>query len=261
MYKELKSLFKIATISLVCLLYASLVFAGEAYRSFTSTDGATIEATIIACDYPDNISIRRRDGSEFKKVPLDRFSDADRRYVREWVDAQKKLIDDADLTSASRLSVSVLKGVDEDMNNYGDIDDRVIKFKPGVVVESDEKDLTFRRVKGVLVMVGRGVLQKDSYVILDRQHFTLDILPGEKTRWTGNGFTSRYDPDYGGFEYAGYVLVLKNKAGHNVIVKASKSAWGENVKGVLQAKKFTGYDRKFDSNHKLYTTFGLPSSN
>ena len=234
-----------------------LIAYGSDYRKFKNTDGATIEAIIVDATYT-TITIRRKDGREFKDVSLERFSVEDRRFVRKWIDKQAKAISDADLTHESRVDVTVKRGVDEDMNNYGDIDDRIIEFKPGIVVDNQEIEQTFQNVEGELVIVGRGVIEKDSYVILNKQTFSVTLNPRERTRWYGDPFKCKYDPDYGGFEYAGYLVVLKNKAGQIMITKASKSSWERNSRAILEAKSLRGYDRDFGSEFQLFNTFGLP---
>lgn len=255
MYNILRNLFLAVHCFALC---SSISLASEDYRTFTSQDGATIEAKITACDYPHTVSIQRRDGSEFKDVSLSLFSIEDRGYARKWVDAQKKLKDDADLTSEAKIDISVHKGRDEDMNDYGDVDDRVITFEPGLVIDSRERNLTYQNVKGTLVVIGRGIIQDKTYAILDKQDFVVTIRPLEQARWDGKAFSCRYDPDYGGFEYSGYLLVLRNKAGQITIIKGSKSVWEKNAKGILKAKKQTGYNREFFGERELNTTFGLP---
>ncbi len=248
---------KVSVLCAALLMSALTTIAQEAYREFTSSDGATIEATVVDAS-AIAVTIRRKDGSEFKDVPLSRFSAQDRKYVRGWRDARKQAVEDADLTHDSRIRITVKKGKDDDMNNYGDIDDRVIVFEPGIVADNEEKELTFRNVQGTLVIIGSGVIEKDSYVVLSKQDFVIDLIPREQTRWEGDLFQCRYDPDYGGFDYAGYLLVLKNKAGHNVVVKASKSAWEKHPEAILKAKQLTGYDRNFRKEFQLFSTFGLP---
>ena len=236
----------------------SLMSAAPEYRVFESTDGATIEAIVIEASVT-TVTIQRKDGKEFKNVPLDRFSVNDRKYVREWREAKEKAIFDANLEFDSQVKITVLKGEDDDKNNYGDIDDRVVHFEPTVIAESNEKELTFRDVKGTLVIIGKGVIEKDSHVILNKQDFTIDMIPRERTRWEGSKFQCRYDPDFGGFEYEGYLVILRNKQGQPVIIKASRSVWEQNFNEILKAKRFIGYDRDFGKSHSLYTTFGLPS--
>jgi len=70
--------------------------------------------------------------------------------------------------------------------------------------------------------------------------------------------TVRYDPDYGGFEYEGYLVVLRNRNNEIVACKASKSFWENAPSRILKAEKLRGYDRKFEKDRPLFSTWGLP---
>ena len=229
----------------------------KGYREFRSSDGVRIEAEMLEAS-STAITIRREDGKVFKDVPLERFCAEDRRYVNQWLAQEKERINNADLSADSKVKLLFLKGKDDEMNNYGDIDDRIVKFEPEVVLTSEEKIVTYPDVEGTIVVVGQGILKNDQYTILSKQNFSIEVLPKQKSRWDGEAFECRYDPDYGGFEYGGYLLVLRNRAGDIVKSKASKSHWEKNPKVILGARKFQGYDSKFEKKIKLYTTFGIP---
>lgn len=227
------------------------------FRPFSSSDGMTIEAELVEAT-KEKVTIRRRDGMLFKDVPLSRFSDADRRYVNGWLEKQKELEGTPDLSAESRVRLYVLRGRDDDKNDYNDIDDRIIKFEPAVAIQSEEKDKDYIGVSGTLIIVGKGVINDDVYTILNTQSFTMNILSRQKSRWEGSAFEAKYDPDYGGFEYGGYLLVLRNRAGEVVQVKASSSTWKDHPERILDAKKFVGFNRDFSKMVKLHTTFGIP---
>ena len=107
-------------------------------------------------------------------------------------------------------------------------------------------------------MIGQGYLRKSEYVVLKRQEFTLDIPARDEVRWTGKPFKCSYDPDYGGYRYGGYVLVLKNRAGQIVYTKSSKTLWERSARNILAAESGLGYDRDFANGEELRTTYGLP---
>ncbi|MGC6455990.1 MAG: hypothetical protein ACON39_02200 [Coraliomargaritaceae bacterium] len=217
----------------------------------------TIEAELVEAS-DDKVTIRRKDGMLFKDVPLSRFSEADREYVEGWREKQKELESMPDLKADSRIRLYVLRGRDDDKNDYNDIDDRVITFEPGVAIQSEEKDTSYLGVRGSLVIVGKGVINDDIYTILDAQDFEINILSRQKASWKGTAFECRYDPDYGGFEYGGYLLVLRNRAGDIVQTKASKTSWSDHPERILNAKKFVGFNSHFTKTEKLHTTFGIP---
>ena len=62
------------------ILYFQSDLCGKAFRIWTSSDGREIEATFIE-ENKGLVSIRRKDGRQFK-IPLDKFSDADKKYIR-----------------------------------------------------------------------------------------------------------------------------------------------------------------------------------
>ncbi|MEM1221285.1 MAG: hypothetical protein AAGH40_00870 [Verrucomicrobiota bacterium] len=231
---------------------------GSEFRTFTSADGVEIEAKLVEISRDGKVTITDRNGEDYDELPLELFSMEDRRYIREWEKKQQELIDNADVTSDSPLRISFLKGRDDDMNDYGDIDDRIVTFEPEVVIENQDYKRTFRDISGTVVTIGQGILGEKEYVILDKQKFNLTARPREKGRWTGIGFECRYDPDYGGFEYGGYLIVLRNRAGEIVMTKGSRSVWERDPERILNAKRQVGYDSDFSKRRKLFSTFGLP---
>ena len=228
------------------------------YRTFKNAAGVELEAEVLSCDVGEVVTLRRRDGKVFKDVSWSMFSAADRKYLAQWAKDEAKKFSQADLDADARIAVTVLKGQDDDFNDYGDIDDHIIRFEPRVIIDSDEKDRTFTEVQGVLVIIGQGYLRKSEYVVLKRQEFTLDIPARDEVRWTGKPFKCSYDPDYGGYRYGGYVLVLKNRAGQIVYTKSSKTLWERSARSILAAESGLGYDRDFANGEELRTTYGLP---
>ena len=242
------------------LLFCASELSAADYRVFKNDDGVELEAEVVSCVAGESVSVRRRDGRVFKDVAWSRFSMVDRKYLKDWAKAEAEKFSQADLDADARIKVTVLKGQDDDFNDYGDIDDHVIKFAPRVIIDSDEKDRTFTGVTGVLVMIGQGYVRKSEYVVLKRQEFTLDLPAHEEVRWTGKPFKCSYDPDYGGYRYGGYVLVLKNRAGEIVLTKSSKTLWERSAKSIINAKERLGYDREFRNGEELRMTYGLPGS-
>ncbi|MGB0416570.1 MAG: hypothetical protein ACPGKS_06960, partial [Coraliomargarita sp.] len=129
---------------------------------------------------------------------------------------------------------------------------------PEVVIESQDYKKTYPDIEGTVVVVGRGVVNDKQYAVLSKQEFGMALKPRAKARWVGKSFECRYDPDYGGFEYGGYIIVIRNRAGEIVLVKASKSGWEQAPERLLKAKKRTGYNSDFSRETSLHTTFGLP---
>jgi hypothetical protein len=69
----------------VCIFFTFILFVqsdlfGQAFRKWTSSDGREIKATFIE-ENKGLVSIRGKDGRLFK-IPLDKFSDADKKFIR-----------------------------------------------------------------------------------------------------------------------------------------------------------------------------------
>ncbi|WP_269542728.1 hypothetical protein [Cerasicoccus fimbriatus] len=67
----------------IFLLFASSLAASD-LREFTSTDGKTLKASVVNYDQQSGeVTIRLEDNRTFK-VPVDRFSEDDQTYLKEW---------------------------------------------------------------------------------------------------------------------------------------------------------------------------------
>ncbi len=246
-----------ASICLVCCLLLVPRFCFAEYREFKSSDGRVLKAELVSAT-ETAITIRNERGTLFRDVPLEKFSAADHAFIRQWLKEQAQQRDQAEIHRDARIRLTFSKGKDDDFNEYGDIDDRVVSFSPAVIIESQEHEVTYTEVTGTIVVIGRGHLQRDLYAILNRQEFIMDIPYRETSRWQGKDFSCSYDPDYGGFEYGGYLVVLRDRSGKIVYSKASKTALERAAEAVLKAKKRTGYDSSFSRKKSMHTSFGLP---
>ena len=239
-----------------------LVFAGTwlipvaaATRTFASSDGTTIEAELIAVDSRDRTTIRRVDGRLFRNVPIEFFSDQDRKFIRNWKAQQQKALDNANITADSRVRISGVTNRYSEFIDYVDFDYLFVKYKPKISFYNEELEETFTGVNGTLVLIGEHVLDSSVMGVLYSQKFKIDVPPKEKIEWKGKPFMSRYDPDYGGFKYEGYLLVVRDQDGKVVQIKSSKSTWKDNFRKILKAKLKKPYDRKFESQQLGYNSF------
>lgn len=250
---KLTQVFVFAVLS-IAFLYKPL--AGET-RTFTSAEGVTIEAELLSVDPRERATIRRADGRLFRDVPIDFFSDADRKYIRKWQSDKQKALDTANITPDSRVRISVATSRDRDLNNYGDIDDQIIQYKPRLSFLNEEMQKTFTGVNGTLVFIGEHVLDGSVNGALYREDFKVNIPPKKKIEWDGIPFVTKYDPDWGGFKYEGYLLVVRDQKGEVVQIKASKSAWEQNYKKILKVPLNVPHDRKFESEARGYSVFSM----
>lgn len=246
------------------ILLASAMSAGSVFAKeieLKSSSGTAISGEIEPGQRPNTIDITRSDGRLFKNVPIVSLSVESQQKVAKALAEYEKQKANADVTKSSRLDISFQRQKSAKNNNYGDIDDRVVNIQPQVTIESDERDRTYQDLKGEVVIVGKEVVSKDRWVVLDKQSFKFGkIEPDQKVSWEGNEFEVRYDPDYAGFDYEGYVIILRNKAGEIARVKGSNSHWESIHPALLKARKNEGFNKDFSSPLALRTTFGLPGT-
>ena len=244
-----------------CLICSACLFWSTAqaeYRIFTSTDGSQIEAKIIECESEATVTIERQDGVQFKNVPVQRFSKEDRKFISEWFKADILKYEDAYLTSEADLSITFVRGRDNDHNSYGDIDDRIIDINPEVVIGNNDKDYSFKHLNVTSIVIGEGVAaSRGIFVLLDKQQFSMEVAADSKAEWKGEGFTVAYDPDFSGFDYGGFLVIIRNRDGHITHMKASKVLLEKNYQNIEKAEKMTGYNKTFSETQRLYSTFGL----
>ena len=242
------------------LLFISPAFSAEII-SLKSSNGTEISGSVEPGQKPNSIDIKRNDGRLFKSVPILSLSVESQQKVAAALAAYQKEKEDADITKESRLNISFQRQKAANNNKYGDIDDRIVNIQPRVTLESDEREKIYKDIKGEVIIVGKEVVSKDRWVILNRQKFNIaTVEPDQKVSWEGTEFECKYDPDYAGFDYEGHVVILRNKAGEIGMMKASNKHWEEALPNLVNARQMTGYNKDFSATLDLRSTFGLPGS-
>jgi len=209
-----------------------------------------MKAAILEVGPTGRVTIEHENGTPYRNLDPRIFSPEDQRYIQDWIEKQQKALDNADLQPDSRIVVRVFRGRNNKPNAYGDVDDREVMYQPRVQIQNDELEKSFKGIQGTVVYIGQSVFDRQHYKILNRQTFTIDAPKQSQVEWEGNPFQNHYDdnPDNGhafGHKYAGYLLVLKNRAGETVHVTASKSYWNQSPGSVLKADTSSNYDREF----------------
>ena len=106
------------------------------FRTFTSTDGKTLQAKLLSVG-AENITIQAANGKSYT-LPPTRFSASDQTYIKKWAEDQKKnYIPSLDIKFASG------KG---DAKSGVDYDDRAQRFTPKVTITN--RDTKFKSLPG-----------------------------------------------------------------------------------------------------------------
>ncbi|MGC6423680.1 MAG: hypothetical protein ACON4O_01690 [Lentimonas sp.] len=235
---------------LALFIIGSVAASGESeFRIMTNKDGQTIEAKVVSHD-GTRVTIETRNGTTYENVNISIFSVSDRIYFKEWAAAAQAAKDDAELKFDSKIKMFVKSSRDNDLNDKGDPDNREVEYEPAITFENEDKDLSFKDVRGTLVFIGESVLEKKEFHILYKENFTVTIPRGERVKWTGTPFKNIYD-DFAangsafGAEYEGYLIVLYDKRDKAVITKASKTKWGRYHERILKANISLGHIDNF----------------
>ncbi|MEM0965162.1 MAG: hypothetical protein AAGJ81_03285 [Verrucomicrobiota bacterium] len=237
------------------LAIGALVSA-EPFQDLTSLDGTVIRAQILAVsDY--GVTIQVENGRLFEDVPFSRFSKETMRLIEDWKENERLSVDQAEINSGSKLKIKVQRGRDDEMNRYGDIDDRVVEVQSTVIIENDDIEKTYTDVDGTFVLIAQGVaIDEGKYAVILRQDFKVSISPKDEARWTSKKVNFIYDPDYGGIEYEGYLVVLRDRSGRIVLARSSRSPWEKDPGPLLEAKVKQGYDRDFTQKTRFAVKYG-----
>ncbi|MEM0966751.1 MAG: hypothetical protein AAGJ81_11435 [Verrucomicrobiota bacterium] len=236
-------------LSLAGLLSLSFIAEGKVH-DLISIDGSTIKAELVEMVGRDSVTIRREDGREFYAVPLDRFSGDTRTAIIDWF----KSIEDArlfpDINSDSEIKIGFSRGRDDDLNEDGDPDDRVVTLEPSIVFYSDNFEITYQNVEGTVIVIGESVLTRDEMKVLNRQNFTVTIPPRENVRWEGKPFTNRYDSNARngsahGYKYEDYLIILYNREGEPAIITSSRNFYEKIADQIMKASPKKSYNEDF----------------
>lgn len=245
----------------ILLCVAVLPLSAADMLKLKNKNGGEIMGTVEPGQKPGTINLVRSDGRLFREIPVTSFSLESQKKIADALAKYQKERENADVTRESRLQISFQRNKSANNNRYGDIDDRIVTIQPRVTLESDERDKTYKDIKGEVIVIGKEVVSRDRWVILDRQRFNFaQIKPDDRITWEGEEFECRYDPDYAGWDYEGHVVILRNKAGKIAMVKGSNSGWEQILPALMKARKGTGYNKEFSKEMNLRTTFGLPGT-
>ena len=213
--------------------------------------GRSIRAEIVEMNGDDAVTIRREDGRLFSFLPLTNFSKKSRSQIEAYAKRQEELEKYPPLTEKSNLSIRFARGRDDDLNNDGDPDDRVVVMEPTVSVRNNDFNTTYRDVKGVLIVIGENVINSGEMRILSRDEFTITLPYRETVRWKGATFTNRYDEYAGngvafGYKYDDYLVILYDENGKIVHARSKSKRNVDNAERILKARTNTSYDEDFE---------------
>lgn len=126
----------------------------------------------------------------------------------------------------------------------GSIGEKVAAFQPVVKITNG----SFRSFPGnracVLVM-GEDTTRKDNWRVMRRREFEFD-LPASKTHeWVGDAFEQGFDRMLfkSGYDYAGYIVLIRNSEGKIVQSGATKPFWIRDLEKAWNLQEGSDYPK------------------
>jgi len=238
-------------LTIVLMSMGTIRAAGETMLNLEDVKGRSIRAEIVELNGDDAVTIRRDDGQLFAWLPLKNLSEDSRKQIQAWAKRQEELKNYPIVSAESNLAVRFSRGRDDDLNDDGDPDDRVVVMEPTVSILNKDFNTTYRDVEGIVVVIGESAITSGEMKILFREKFTLTLPYQETVRWQGKTFTNRYDenPRNGsahGYKYEDYLIILYDPDGNTVYKTSSRKKHEENASRILKANPKKSYDEDFE---------------
>lgn len=248
---------------LLCLFLSwtcsHLPLAAE-FRTFTNDFGDSVEAEIVKLkDSETIVTLKLRSGNQID-ARVTAFSQADQEHIRKWglaIQAEKQLLKvDSRITISAKMN---RKSKSNQYDNWYSINDETKSYFPEVTIENDELD-AFKGNTVRIVVIAKDK-QNEGYRLVVSATTMKDIsFPGRgKAVLESAPFRLRlyeYDDAFiRGYDYEGFVVVIKNADGKVTHTRASKSKYLSDMDVIFKCKAGEIYDDAI--NRKLNTS---PSS-
>ena len=248
---------------LLCLFLSwtcsHLPLAAE-FRTFTNDFGDSVEAEIVKLkDSETIVTLKLRSGNQID-ARVTAFSQADQEHIRKWglaIQAEKQLLKvDSRITISAKMN---RKSKSNQYDNWYSINDETKSYFPEVTIENDELD-AFKGNTVRIVVIAKDK-QNEGYRLVVSATTMKDIsFPGRgKAVLESDPFRLRlyeYDDAFiRGYDYEGFVVVIKNADGKVTHTRASKSKYLSDMDVIFKCKAGEIYDDAI--NRKLNTS---PSS-
>ena len=216
------------------------LFIGLAHaepRTFTSTDGRTIQATVIKVTDANVVLDHPNFGTV--TVPLDRLVEGDRKFLAKWAEAEKK-----NRIPKTEIQINSNK---RDRRKEDAYEDRRGEFEFEIHIENEERNFDIAGAKATLIAFGDYMYDPGSCVIMERTEFNKIEIPEGKTR-TLTGKLVRFEYDKDGYKhgekYTGYLFELRTASGKIIVRKGSTQRVINDAEQLLKLRMRDIFDER-----------------
>ncbi len=156
---------------------------------------------------------------------------------------------DKTLTADENIRITVTRGRSVTDVENGSIGEKLAAFEPVVTIQNASFN-SFPGNRVILLMLGEDTTARDNWKVLYRREFDADLVPSKPFRWSGEPFEAGFDRTLAksGYDYDGYIVVIKNSEGKPVIVNASKAFWAKSADKVLAMEEGKEYQKSYFKN-------------
>ena len=156
---------------------------------------------------------------------------------------------DKTLTANDNVRITVTRGRSVTDVENGSIGEKLAEFEPVVTIQNSSFN-NFPGNRVILLMLGEDTTIQDNWKVLYRREFDADLVSAKTFRWAGEPFAAGFDRTLAksGFDYDGYIVVIKNSEGDPVILSASKAFWAKSADKVLAMQEGKEYGKSYFKN-------------
>tara|TARA_R110002096_G_scaffold316010_17_gene510445 strand:- start:13782 stop:14495 length:714 start_codon:yes stop_codon:yes gene_type:complete len=216
-------------------LFAVSIVAEESYRTFTDTEGRSIEA-MPSMMSGNSIIVKLKNGRTYT-IPVNKLSPPDQQFVAKWKETAPKPIPRmiVDFTSGRR---------NEGEKGFSDL--RIETLSPKVKVVNQDSRYEIEKAKATYFAFGKHIAARNNLKVLQKASFVFSLKPGETIEHAGKTIQHQYDDEYVkyGYKYTGYLVVLQDSNG-KVVQSIGSTGFEKFAEMALPLSQDAIIDRKF----------------
>ncbi len=225
-----------------------LTFSSDAVaRTFTSTDGKSIEAEVVTVT--ETSVVLSRGGGANVTVPLERLSAPDNAFLKEWAENEKKnhipkVVVRPNPNKREKKQEGALQN-----------EDRQGEFQFEIYLENQERTFEIKDASATLIVLGLYLYTSGEGVVMQRMEFNdINIPPGKNTQIEGDLVRFEYDDKdiVHGEKYDGFLFVFRNAEGKVIDISGSTPRFENAADAILKLRQ----DEHFDAKSFKGTTRG-----
>ena len=218
-------------------------------RTFTSTDGRTLEADVVKIE--GEAAVLQLATGRSVTVPFKLLIESDQAYLKEWAkqDALNRIPRVEVKIDSNKRDTNVAAGYDERRGS--------VKFE--IDVANEERGFAIKGATATLVVVGEYLSREKTNLIMQKVEFKdINIEFGKTRQLAADQIRYEYDnDDYSyGVKYNGYVFVLRNASGAVVDVTAIPARLEKLYEPILKLKEGDYFNERFEKVSR-YSSSGV----